>query len=340
MNAPEKILDRRGWIGSSDMAAILGLSPWKTGYELFLEKTGQVEQADADPEKAKLFRRGKRLEPIICQMLTEERGLEIVARNQRYVHPDYPFLACEVDAEAMVDGERVNVEAKTAHQFTAWKYGAEGTDQVPVEYACQAAFAQMVTRRNRTIFGVLFGADDLVTYDLPRDLATEAEMLKRAVHFWREHVLKGVPPAALNLPDVERMLRRTPPTLVDATPEVVELLTKLEESRAAERAAHEEVDEFKFQIGQAVLGAAALKRDIGPRGGIGSIQPTGDAPQNPHLILVDGEPRFQISLLCRTGIDSEKVRTEYPEVAAACASASPYLKFGRPPKPKTARRRK
>ena len=340
MNAPEKIVDRTGWIGSSDMAAILGLSPWKSPLELWLEKTGQAAPADADPEKAKLFRRGKRLEPVIVNMLEEERGLQIIARNQRYADPEFNFLRCEIDAEAVVDGEHVNIECKSAHPFTAFKYGAEGTDETPVEYSVQAMFSLMITGRKRCIFGVLFGADNLVTYELRRDDEIIAEMRARALKFWREHVLARVAPVPINLPDVERMLRRTPPTRIEATPEVEKMINELDEARAMERNAKAEADEMKFQLGMAILGAGALKREIGPRGGIGGIQPTGDAPQIPHVVLVAGEPRLQISLLCRTGIDSDKVRTEYPEVAAACTSASPYLKFGKPPKPKALSRRK
>ena len=340
MNAPEKIVDRSQFIGSSDMAAILGLSPWMTPLELYLQKTGQAEPADADPEKAKLFRRGKRMEPVIVNMLEEERGLQIVARNQRYTDPEFDFLRCEIDAETIDEGEHCNVECKSAHPMTAFKYGAEGTDETPIEYSTQAMFSLMVTGRKRCIFGVLFGADNLVTYELKRDDEVIAEMRRRAVSFWRNHVLTGVPPTPINLPDVERMLKRTPPTRIEATPEVEKMINELEEARAIERSANAEAEERKFQLGMAILGAGALKREIGPRGGIGGIQPTGDAPQVPHVILVGGEPRLQISLLCRTGIDSDKVRTEYPEVAAACASASPYLKFGKPPKPKTRGRRK
>ena len=340
MNAPEKIIDRSGFIGSSDMAAILGLSPWKTPYELWLEKTGQAEQADADPEKARLFRRGKRLEPVIVNMLEEERGLQIVARNERYSDAEFDFLRCEIDAEALIDGERVNVECKSAHPMTAFKYGAEGTDETPIEYSCQAMFSLMVTGRRRCVFGVLFGADNLVTYELARDEEVIAQMRAKAVAFWRDHVLARVAPPAINLPDVEKMLRRTPPTRIEATPEVEKMIYQLEEARAMERNAKAEADEMKYQLGMAILGADALRREVGPRGGLGSIQPTSSMPVDPHLVIVSGEPRLQISFLVRTGIDSERVRTVYPEVAEDCTSASPYIKFGKPPKPKTARRRR
>ena len=36
------LLDRRKGIGGSDVAAIMGLNKWKSAYQIWLEKTGQV----------------------------------------------------------------------------------------------------------------------------------------------------------------------------------------------------------------------------------------------------------------------------------------------------------
>ena len=38
--------ERRNYIGGSDIAAILGMSRWKTPLKLWLEKTGEVEPDD------------------------------------------------------------------------------------------------------------------------------------------------------------------------------------------------------------------------------------------------------------------------------------------------------
>ena len=339
MNAPAITTpDRSKFLGSSDMAAILGLSPWATPLDLFLLKRGEAPPADADPDKARLFRRGKRMEPVIVNMLEEERGLQIVARNQRYIDPEFDFLACEIDAEAIDEGERVNVECKSAHHFTKWKYGAEGTDETPIEYSCQAMFSLMITGRQRCIFGVLFGTDNLVVYELKRDEATIAEMRRRAVSFWRDHVLKGVPPPVLNFADVQKMFHRSPAIQVEASAEAIQWLAEFEAAKQAARAAAEAIEEYKFLIGRFMLGADAIARPIGPRGGKKPVEPTDLAKPIAHELTIDTEPALVINLQKQTRVDTDKVKKDYPEVAAECSYDLKFFKFARPSQPKKAKR--
>lgn len=53
--------DRDAWlkirtsgIGGSDAGTIMGANPWKSPYQLWLEKTGQVEAEDIDDRKVRL----------------------------------------------------------------------------------------------------------------------------------------------------------------------------------------------------------------------------------------------------------------------------------------------
>ena len=39
-------MNRRTYLGGSDTAAILGLSPWKSPLELYLEKIGEAPEQD------------------------------------------------------------------------------------------------------------------------------------------------------------------------------------------------------------------------------------------------------------------------------------------------------
>jgi putative phage-type endonuclease len=333
MNAPlPPQVDRRTFLGSSDMAAVLGLSPWKTPLEVYFEKIGE-EPPPPDPEKEKLFRRGKRLEPVVVSMLIEERGLNIIARNKRYTDPEYPFMACEVDAEALDTGEHVNVECKTAHLFTSWKYGEEGTDEIPVEYGAQAMYALMITGRSRCIFGVLFGADNLVTYEVKRDEETIAAMRARAVRFWHDHVLARVPPPVVNLPDVLTMFKRLDkPIVIEATDEMFRQVAELDERKAAIRVASERVDELKFEIGKAMLGEAAIERARKPRGGLEAPKPTAFALPGKHMLVWSGEPVLTIAHQQQTRVDTDAVRTKHPEVAAECSKELDFFVFRAPTK--------
>ena len=323
MNAPT---DRTQFLGSSDMAAVLGLSPWKTALDVYFEKRGE-QTSNPDPEKAKLFRRGKRLEPVICEMLTEERGLQIIARNQRYHDAQYPFLACELDAEAEVDGERTNVECKTVHPFTAWKYGDEGTDEIPVDYAAQAMFSMMITGRRRCLFGVLVGADNLLTYELARDDETIAEMRGIAVRFWQDHVLAGKPPAPRTLEDVCHLFRRDAATQIEASPEILSLVEELERTKEAVKAAEDRQIELKYEIGRFMLGAGGIVLENG-----GKLRPGKDVKPGTHLLTRSGQPLLKVNLQQQNRIDTDSLRRKHPEIAAACSKAISFYRFDSPRK--------
>lgn len=327
MNAPA---ERTTFLGSSDMAAVLGLSPWKTALDVYLEKRGEAPPADADPEKARLFRRGKRLEPVIVNMLEEERGLQIIARNKRYQDAEFPFLACEIDAETLVEAEHINVECKSAHPFTAWKYGEEDTDEVPIEYACQAMFSLMVTGRKRCLFGVLFGADNLVTYDLQRDEETIKAMREKAIRFWRDNVLAGIPPDPVNLPDVIKLFRRTPSAVVEASEDVVTLVEELKEVKQAAQAAEERELEIKFQIGKHMLGEAAIDLERKKNGAAKSVVATINAKPGSHVLTYCGRELLVVNLQQQIRLDNDRIREEYPEVAAECAKQISFYRFDQP----------
>ena len=55
-------LDRKLYIGGSDAAAILGVSPWHTAVDVYLQKQG--EEAHHSEATLRRFARGKLREPV------------------------------------------------------------------------------------------------------------------------------------------------------------------------------------------------------------------------------------------------------------------------------------
>jgi putative phage-type endonuclease len=220
-------IDRRTFLGGSDMAAILGLSPWKTPYQLWLEKTSPEAPEDHDSGVKK---RGRRLEPVIVDWMREDYGLKIVAHNARYVDPELPFLSCEVDFEhdEMENGVVIteNAEVKTVHPSHAKDWGDEWSDEIPLYYTAQAAFGQMITGRDSTLFAVLIGADDLRAYRVKRDDELIWTLRKKAVEFW-ELVERRTPPPIINLQDARLAWSKSMPGSVTATDEIASLVDEL-----------------------------------------------------------------------------------------------------------------
>lgn len=202
MNAPVSVgaMDRQKYIGGSDIAGILGISPWKTPLDVYLDKV-QPRVEITDPDKLRVLNRGKRMEPYVIDLLSEETGLEIVRRGERYLDRELGFIAAEIDAEA-ASGE--NIEIKTVSPFKAKEWGEEQSDEIPLHYAAQAMHGLMVTGRDVCVFGVLIGGDDFRLYRIERDDATIAGIREKEVEFWQRIQGKN-PPEPSTVSDVFRL---------------------------------------------------------------------------------------------------------------------------------------
>jgi putative phage-type endonuclease len=192
--------DRRHFLGGSDAGAILGLSPWRTPLDVYNEKTAAERPAD-DPKKAKIFRRGKILEPYVLDMLRDEKGIKVRAANARFIDPEFDFLACEVDA---VTDDDEDIEIKTVHPFAAGEWGDENTDEIPDHYSAQAIHGLMVTRKRSRMVAALIGADDLRVFRVERDEETIVGGRQRLLFFW-QCVQERTPPPPIRLSDLSKL---------------------------------------------------------------------------------------------------------------------------------------
>jgi hypothetical protein len=241
--------DRSLFLGGSDMAAVVGKSSWKTPYQLYLEKTGQYIEP-IDPDREKLFRRGRMLEPVVLEMARQDYNLEITARNQRYFDKELPFLSCEIDFEWQdLDGVQ-NADVKTVHPQQAHEWGEEGSDEIPDYYAIQFLFGQMITDRDRTLCTALIGADDLRIYRVERDDEVIAWLREEAEKFW-ERVQTRNPPPVTTLKDINLAWPIDFGRAIEATPEIAAMIAHhklLGKSVAGDEAKREllELEIFKF----------------------------------------------------------------------------------------------
>lgn len=339
MNAPSDLnLDRRSFIGGSDAAAIFGLSPWATPLGIYLRKRGEAQPGpdELDPQREKVLRRGKRLEPIVIDMLIEEHGLKVVRRStpekpNRYQDDDHQFMSAEIDFEWEVTPEAVEHfaelgysieesligtvqagEVKTVHPFAAGKYGSEGTDEIPIEYAAQCAHGQMVAKRQLTLVAVLVGADNLVIYWVKRDDDLIREMRAREVHFWNHNVLAGVPPAPVQLKDVYQLFGRKTASSIEASAAIAEQVEELKRLSNAKAAAEAGIEEVKFHIGTFMLGAEQME------------SPT---RHGTHVLTFGGKEILTVALTSQSRLDQKAVRENYPDIAKQCTKSSSFFTF-------------
>lgn len=247
--------DRSKFIGGSDVSAILGVSPYKTPLDLYLDKIDPKE----DNRNAAAKNRGKRLEPYVLDMLSEEHGFPILARNKRYDDRVLPYLSAEIDAETLdTDGKRVNVEIKTVHPFKRKEWGEELTDEIPVHYTAQAMHGLMLSGRDRCIFAVLIG-DELRLYRVDRDVEIMRVMREREVAFWTQNVIPRIPPAPSNSLDVLKLFEKDIGTSIEATQEIANLCERLKTLRAIAKETGAQIEDAEEAIKLFMGGAARLE---------------------------------------------------------------------------------
>lgn len=248
------VIDRTQFLGGSDAAAVLGLSSWTTPVELWQQKVG-IAQAEATEAVKRMRARGHKLEPFIRDMVVEKladegHDVELLACNHRYVDPEHPFLRSEIDFELMLDGEHVNGDAKSVSGFARDKWGAEGTDQMPIEYIAQGMQGLMVSpgRRRRTLFAALRSFDDVDIYWVTRDDETIAGMRDKLVRFWTQHVVPKVPPDPRDFADVRALFPKATKANVEATPEILGKVARLREIATEQAKLTGEEERLRFDI--------------------------------------------------------------------------------------------
>lgn len=231
-------LDRSKYIGSSDIAAIIGISPWRTPLDVYLDKTQGRQEVSA--EKAKIFARGHRLEPYILDMYADDTGETLISRGNRYTDGTFPFLAAEIDAET---GSGKNIEAKSTRSDWGKVWGAQMTDEVPVYYNAQAMFGMGINGAEVAEFPVLIGIDDFRIYRVERDQEIITNLKGAAVTFWNDHIVAGVAPEPTTVSDVERLFPWDAGTVIQATDEIRDAYLHLKDLKKKLKFLESEVDD-------------------------------------------------------------------------------------------------
>ncbi|WP_080875579.1 YqaJ viral recombinase family protein [Oceanobacillus timonensis] len=185
MSHQEWLQERTKGIGGSDSSVILGFNPWKSPFELYMDKTGgRVEEIDNEA-----IYWGNALEDKVAQRFMELTGKKVRRRNQMFKHPEYDFMMANIDRDVI--GEKALLECKTTNAFNAEAWEGE---QIPPAYICQLQHYMAVLDYEKAYIAVLIGGQKFVWKEVDRDDDFIEMMIEQEKQFWEEHVLKEIPP--------------------------------------------------------------------------------------------------------------------------------------------------
>lgn len=197
---------RKQGIGSSDAAAAVGLNPYKSQLELWLEKTNRddsLPKADPHDEELPMYW-GNILEPIVAAHYTKRTGNRVRRINAVLQHPDpsLPWMLANIDREVTGVPDVQILECKTAgiNGARLWKEG------VPEYVQLQVHHQLAVTGKQAADVAVLLGGQHLEIHRIERNETLITRLIELERQFWH-YVETDTPPPADGSDSADTALR-------------------------------------------------------------------------------------------------------------------------------------
>ena len=182
----ERWLDeRRKGIGGSDAAVILGLSEFKSAFELWADKKGYQL-----PEKeSEALRIGTDLEEYVAKRFEEASGKKVRQEFKMFRNSKYPWAIADIDRK--VSGENAGVECKTTSAYN--KSGFE-EGEIPAYYYVQCQHYMAVKEFERMYLAVLVLGVGFYWFVIERNDAEIEALMDAEERFWLNNVLSNKKP--------------------------------------------------------------------------------------------------------------------------------------------------
>ena len=183
---------RKKGIGGSDAGAILGVSPWKTPLQVYMDKVGAT---DPIQDNDSMFW-GRTLEPVIRQRYADVTNRKVVVPDTLITHPKFEFMIGNLDG--ITSDNRV-LEIKTARSAEGW--GEPGSNEIPDSYMIQVQHYMLITAIPVADVAVLIGGSDFRIYEIPAEPELMELMIEKETGFW-SRVINRDPPEPITYQDM------------------------------------------------------------------------------------------------------------------------------------------
>lgn len=248
MLTPEQKAFRRRGITATDISAILGIDPYRTGWAVQQEKRG------LDTFKGNLFSEaGDAMEPIVAREYCRDNAGVILHQGATMQHPEHPLLLATPDYLVEHGAERKVLEIKSVFSYsTSLEWGTPETDEVPKKHLVQVLWQLGVCRLSDADVA-RFYAGQVRYWRVAFDASMFADMRELALAWWDKHIVRGIDcePGAADLERVKEGARpvadeRAEPA--EATPAEAQLLQRWRTAHFEVKAAEERADEAQARV--------------------------------------------------------------------------------------------
>ena len=171
---------RKGVIGASDAATIMGENPWKSPTYLLDEKLGNHKEWGGN----EATREGNRLENVARQIIAKEFKQKLspaIVQDSKD-----PFLAASLDALCSKNASIYEIKCGAkSYSLTST------TDKVPSYYVAQLQHMLMVTQLDTLFYASYRPGEELIILEIYRDESYIKELRKKETKFVTELVKLG-----------------------------------------------------------------------------------------------------------------------------------------------------
>lgn len=271
--------DRTKYLGASEVAAAIGLSRYRTPWDVWAEKVGVVQPHEAG-EAARI---GIALEPAILSLAEQEFG-PLSHDNLALAIPNTPILA-HCDARLQSTGEPV--EAKTAG-LLGGRDQEWSNESVPMEYIVQVTVQAVAAGAEKGFIAGLVAGRGLVFSRIVVDKQFADEIIKQALDFWRYVESKKEPPSSPSLSVASRIVKHESTLVIAENDPALDVFREYLRLREESHLIQKKLDDAKAQVLLAM-------RD------------------NRKAILPDGKV-FYVRNQTRETVDSKRLLKEHPDM--------------------------
>jgi len=224
---------RKMGITGTDSGAIVGMNPYKSALQVFVDKTTEnIEVFDNEAMK-----QGRDLEEYVAQRFCETTGKKVRRANAIFSNDEHPWMLADFDR--LVVGERAGLECKTVSAYSAdkWKNGA-----IPLHYQLQIQHYLAVSGYDAWYIAALIFGKEFIVHKIERDEELIQSLITIEKRFWEQNVLAGIMPDPDGSKTADEVLAKYFPqkegisvllpdymeTQLNRRRELVELIEKLE----------------------------------------------------------------------------------------------------------------
>jgi putative phage-type endonuclease len=227
---------RRGLLGASDVAKVLGVSEHGDAYKVWAVKTGRAPDDESSPytERGRLFEK-----PILDLWSTFYRTEPIEYHRKGLMQSlDWQHAGASVDWLSICPIGRCVIEVKSAADMRGYD-----EDEVPVDVQFQTAWQLYVTGRDHAHVVALGPRFNPVERLIERDDVLIERMVETLRPWWVTHVERDWPPdpTRRSIPLLRRMYAGEPGKRHEIP---IDLAVRLDELRAAATQTKQQLDDL------------------------------------------------------------------------------------------------